>query len=173
MNFDRVYTILHRVIHGGRADADAAIDEASRLRAKVRAEGERFAAHVAEGLRAKEQADHKAWLRDNAGSITTPEHPAVALLREWCNQWGRCPICDCDHKIGHDEGCPVAAILATSKPGERALSELLAEERARGAAEEREAILVLLRSLPVRDADGDETDLQDAAAAIRARGGAS
>jgi hypothetical protein len=109
----------------------------------------------------KEVADHKVWLRDNAESVVLPEHPAVALLREL--QWathksgypaGFCPCCDGYGPVGytttagvrekpgeHKPGCRLPAILAASKPGERALSELLAEERAKGAAEERTKVM--------------------------------
>ena len=132
------------------APADAALDEASRLRAK-------------------EQADHKAWLRDNAASVIVPEHPAVTLLREVRWDGGRCLGCGSrGPEEGCASGCRIAAILAGSKPGERALSDLLAEER----AEEREACA----QVAIAEAQREESDVDTAQRillAIRARGGAS
>lgn len=126
----------------------------------------------AERLRAREVTDHKAWLRENAEIVVVPEHPAVALLRdiEWRGDIAQpmgsgCPSCHQASSTGHAPGCRLAAILAGSKPGERALSELLAEERAKGAAEEREACARM-----VRDGDGDRWDDQGISAAICARG---
>ncbi len=93
----------------------------------------------AEDLFAKEAADHRAWLRDNAASVTVPEHPAVALLRsiEWIDERValRCPMCRNAQDNGHDSSCGLAKILASSKPGDRALAELLAEEREAGRQE--------------------------------------
>lgn len=91
-----------------------------------------FAQEEAERLRAKEAADHAAWLRENAASVVLPEHPAVALLREMAAR-GSCP--ECFQVDVHDEHCALAAILAGSKPGERALADLLAEEREAGRSE--------------------------------------
>lgn len=102
-----------------------------------------FAQEEAERLRAKEAADHKAWLRENAASVVLPEHPAVALLRkmEW-NINGLCPECRGEGPDkrptstgSHRLTCALAAILASSKPGERALADLLAEEREAGRRE--------------------------------------
>lgn len=100
----------------------------------------------AAALRAKEAADHKAWLRANAESVIVPEHPAVALLREveWSGEDNVCPACGeygPHSTLGggltpgvHRADCRLAAILA-SKPGDRVLAELLAEAHERGRQE--------------------------------------
>lgn len=86
----------------------------------------------AAALRAKEAADHKAWLRANAESVVVPEHPAVAYLRKLREEMrGKCLCCG---GTTCDEYCLLAPILA-SKPGDRVLAELLAEERERGRQE--------------------------------------
>lgn len=148
--------------------------KATRLRAKVDAEGERFASHVAEGLRAQEQADHTAWLRENAESVVVPEHPAVALLRtlEWsgvCQHTGadQCMACHSTKAEGHDSDCRLAAILASSKPGDRALSDLLAEER---EAAYQLGIHMVVKAMQ-QEATGETVnvpDVNEAHAAIRA-----
>jgi hypothetical protein len=84
---------------------------------------------VAERLRAKEVADHKAWLRENAASVVLPEHPAVAMLRRIEETSKFCVSCGLG---AHATACPIAAILAGSKPGEMAHADLLAEEREAG-----------------------------------------
>lgn len=114
------------------------------IEAERRKRTETFSQDEAVALRAKEQGDHKTWLRENAESVVVPEHPAVALLREieWVNTAGEavCPEC-CGlasrmrDKVNHEPDCRLAAILTGSKPGERALSDLLAEERERGLAD--------------------------------------
>lgn len=122
---DRVRGALVGFIRGGSPPPSASERDAVRERAEAEA---------------KEMADHKAWLRDNAASVTAPEHPAVALLREieWDGDGNEpvCPRCG-EHRDGggHHADCVLAAILAGSKPGERALSELLAEEREKSRAE--------------------------------------
>lgn len=143
--------VFYRMLLGAHADSDAAVDEASRLRAK-------------------EEADHKAWLRENADSVTVPEHPAVALLRTlqyggWVFSEGgtkgehACPVClitPWDGKGAHADGCALAAILASSKPGDRALSDLLAEAREEGR---KEAAATMLSAHEAR-ADGYAEALQ-------------
>lgn len=155
------FGLLFRLVHGGRSDADAALDEASRLRAScpgaaVTLDGRAVhsstcclhakAQAEAALLYEKELRNHRAWLRENAASVTVPEHPAVALLREIerGHPWSKsCPECaavtpsDPLEDMPHATDCRLAAILAGSKLGDRALSDLLAEERAKGAAEER------------------------------------
>lgn len=124
------------------------------LQKEVLARGLTFADVSAEQIqRVRANPDfEKTWLRDNAASVVVPEHPAVALLRdlEWAgNEWTESPTCpDCNGRAPstpaetfgdgkHKPDCRLAAILAGSKPGERALSELLAEEREAGRWEVR------------------------------------
>jgi hypothetical protein len=137
-------------------DVQRALDE---LNAGVRVtfgpgsyvEGETYhpptrAEQEAAALRQKEIADHRAWLRNNATSVITPDHPAVTLPGEpsraivealyqlrvtLSTKEQRDRLRDVE-RIVHD----------VVNPGERALSELLAEERAKGAAEERDAVCV-------------------------------
>jgi hypothetical protein len=103
----------------------------------------------------------KAWLRDNAASVTVPEHPAVALLRrlEWSGEDNVCPACggwgahdtkDGHAPASHGERCELAALLAASKPGERALADLLAEDGPE--AVEGEGPLWTARERALRDA---------------------
>lgn len=120
---------------GGGSDCPGAVSER-----QAREEDARFETR---SLRAKEAADHAAWLRENAWYVVLPEHPAVALLRkmEW-NINGLCPECRGEGPDkrptstgSHRLTCALAAILASSKPGERALADLLAEEREAGRRE--------------------------------------
>ena len=108
------------------------------------------------------------------------EHPAVALLREMCADDGMCPRCGLGENEGHAYGCEVAAILneqlaalgAKPLPNERhseALRSMLADERAKGAEEEREACAQIADDQAV-ETEGGQRVADAIAAAIRARG---
>lgn len=82
----------------------------------------------AAALRAKEAADHKAWLRANAESVTVPE-PSREIV-EALYQLGRTL-----ETAEQRERLRVVLRLVHGKPGDRVLAELLAEERERGREE--------------------------------------
>jgi hypothetical protein len=109
----------------------------------------------AAALRQKEIADHKAWLRDNAASVVMPEHPARALVEALYQL--RITLTTKDQR---DRFRDVERLVhGDGKPGERALSDLLAEERANGAAEERAANAAAVRAEMARHADGSLIDV--------------
>lgn len=149
---------------GGGSDCPGAVSER-----QAREEDARFETR---SLRAKEAADHAAWLRENAVSVVLPEHPAVALLREiqwdgWIFADGgevaerACPVClanawNLGDKGTHAPGCALAAVLAGSKPSERALAEEREAGRREGLAmrdESAQNLVDNLRKTHAREVD--------------------